>query len=239
MKNSKEYSEKLARYVSAMKKEHAAAKMPEFVDPLESLIYAMICEYTTDANAHRVYKRICSHFVDFNDLRVSRVEEVLDVMDESGPEAQQAAAMMTQVLNQVYEKYDRMSLDALKEGGKRQGRKELEDLNGISRFAVDYCFVTAFEGHAVPLKESMKARLKELELIHPESTDDEIRGFLERQVSASEGWAFYTSLCSECEGTGRSSDGGKGSAKSSRKPAVKKDAPAGKKAAEKKPLKSK
>lgn len=222
MKNSKEYSEKLTSYLGALKKAPAAAKMPTFADPLESMVYAMICEYTTEANAARVYKRICSHFVDFNDLRVSRVEEVLDVMDDSGPEAQRAAAMMTKVLNHVYERYDRMSLDALKESGKRQGRKELEELEGVSRFAVDFCFVTALEGHAVPLKENMKVLLKAEGLIHPESTDDEIRGFLERQVSAADGWAFYTYLCGQCEGV----DSGEARAKSARRKATAKKADA-------------
>lgn len=220
MKNSKEHSEKLARYMQSMK-QASAVKMPEFADPLEAMIYAMICEYTTDANAPRVYKRICSHFVDFNDLRVSRIEEIADVMDDSSPAAQKAAAMITHLLNQVYDRYDRMSLDVLKEGGKRQGRKELEEIDGISHFAVDYCFLTSLEGHAVPLKESMKAHLKAQECIHPESTDDEIRGFLERQVSASDGWAFYAFLCGVCEGTG--GDGTK-AARSRKAPARKAEA---------------
>lgn len=200
MKNSKEYSEKFNQYLSVVKKTPVAAKRPQFADPLEALIFGLIGEFTTEANAQRIYKRICSHFVDFNDLRVSRPEEILDVMDDSSPAAQQAAVRMTRVLHQVYDRYDRMSLSTLKEGGKRQGRKELEELDGISRFAVDYCFLTAFDGHAIPLKEPMRRRLIEMQLLHPESTDDEIHGFLERQINAADGWTFYAVLCGQCEG---------------------------------------
>ena len=199
MKNSKEYSDKLGRFLGGMKKKSKVPDLPEFNDPLETLIYGIICECMTEANAARVFKRIRSHFVDFNDLRVSRTEEILDVMDTVSPQAQQAAEMITRVLNEVYEKYDRMSLDVLKEGGKRQGRKELEDLQGISRFAVDYCFLIALGGHSIPLKESMTRLLLEEELIHPDSSEDEIHGFLERQINATDGWMFYNFLCGHCE----------------------------------------
>ena len=171
-----------------------------YEEPLDSVVVALISEHRDEGDTRKIYKRMQSHFMDLNDLRVSRSEEILDVMNDHSESAQTAAQLVSRILNQVYDRYDTMSLAVLKNTGKRQGRKELEELDGMSRFAVDYCFVTALGGHAIPLTEPMKSLLRREELIHPEATDDEIHGFLERQIPAADGWVFYCLLRAAAEG---------------------------------------
>lgn len=220
MKNSKDYSGKVKKLFREWKR-RASDLIPAFYEePLDAVVVALISEHCTDEDARKIYKRMQSHFVDLNDLRVSRNEEILEVINDHTETAQTAAQAVTRILNQVYDRYDTMSLAVLKNMGKRQGRKELEELNGMSRFAVDYCFVTALGGHAVPLTESMKSLLGREELIHPEATEDEIHGFLERQIPAADGWAFYCLLRAAAEGTLKeqaASDSGAAEKKTARK----------------------
>jgi endonuclease III len=229
MKNSKEYSPKIEKLFKSLKKEAAEVKPVSYDEPIDAIVYAFVSAFTTEANVGKILKRIAGHFVDINDLRVSRPEEIAEVFGDMSEAAIASAQSMTMVLNAIYEKYDKVSLGGLTEEGKRQARKDLEEIAGMTPFAVAYTFLTALGGHAIPLTERMVAYLRENDLAHPDATLQEIESFLERQVSAADAYTFYAVLRSQAEG------GVKPAVKANSKPAAKKAAkPAGKKTAVKK-----
>ncbi len=201
MKNSKEYGARIRKAFQAWKRLSSALEPASYEDPIEALVVGHISQFYTEADTKKIYKRIQNHFVDLNDLRVARTEEILDVMGDHSPQAQTAAQSLIRMLNQICDRYDGLTLASLKGQGKRQGRKAVEDIEEVGRFAVDYCFLTALGGHAVPLTDKMKEYLIREQLICPESSDEEIHGFLERQISASDAWRFYALLRAAAEGT--------------------------------------
>lgn len=194
MKDSKDYSPRLAKLVRSLKKNGEKHPMPSYPDPIEAIIYALISEPISEAAAGRTFKRMKSHFVDLNDLRVSRVEEIQDILRDVSPQAETSAQSVTRVLNTIFEKTDRISLDTLCHEGKRQAHKALSEIEGITPFAVNYCFLTALGGHAVPLTEGMLKYLRDHEIVHPEASLEDIGGFLERQIAAADAYDFYASL---------------------------------------------
>ena len=173
--------------------------MPQYGDPIEAVVYALLSESMLEEAAGRLYRRTVKHFVDFNDLRVSRREEILDVFRDSSAEFEKSAASITRTLNAIFEKTNRISLEGLTQEGKRQAHKELSEMEGITPFAVSYCFLTAMGGHAIPLNAKMLDYLRANELVHPNATDAEIAGFLERQISAADAYDFYLFLRHEAE----------------------------------------
>ncbi|MCE5184795.1 MAG: hypothetical protein LLF76_01560 [Planctomycetaceae bacterium] len=199
MKDSKEYSPRLSKLVRSLKRGTEKRVAPAFTDPIEAVIYALISERISDAAATRAFKRLKSHFIDLNDLRVSRIEEIQDVLRDGSQQAEAGARAITQVLNAVFDKTDHISLAALGAEGKRQAHKELSEIPGITPFAVDYCFLTALGGHAIPLTEQMLNYMKENQIVHPQASLEEIAGFLERQIPAAEAYEFYDLLRSAIE----------------------------------------
>jgi endonuclease III len=199
MKDSKDYSPRLAKLVRSLKKGGDKPSLPTYSDPIEAIVYALISEPVTEAVAARTFKRLKSHFVDLNDLRVSRVEEIQDIMRDVSEQSEISARAITCVLNAIFEKTDRISLDHLAQEGKRQAHKALSEITGMTPFAVNYCFLTALGGHAIPLTEGMLSYLRQHEIVHPEASLDEISGFLERQIAASEAYEFYVLLRHEVE----------------------------------------
>ncbi|HOK66765.1 MAG TPA: hypothetical protein PK054_08870 [Anaerohalosphaeraceae bacterium] len=221
MKNSKEYGAKLKKVFQSWKRQGSDCEPVTYEDPIEALVVGLISEMYPEAEAKKIYKRIQSHFVDLNDLRVARSEEILEVMGDHSPQAQTAAQTLTRMLNQICDRYDALSLISLRNLGKRQGRKAVEDIEGVTRFAADYCFLTALGGHAIPLTGKMKEYLIREEMIHPEATEEEIHGFLERQIAAADGWLFYSLLRAAAEGTLSSAEKGRSAdsdAKNKKKP---------------------
>jgi endonuclease III len=212
MKNNKEYGVKIDKFFRSVKSGQKV-KPAEFADPIDALIYGLISESTTERQAKRVFKNIQSHFVDYNDLRVSRTEEVQELMEDLTTKGEQVAGNLTKILSAVFDKYDGMSLKTIDAQGKRQAKKELDELPGVTHFAVNFCFLAALEGHAIPLTEPMLNFLKERELVDPQITQDEIETFLERHISASNGWEFYELLRQAAEAGGRKNATARESAK--------------------------
>jgi len=194
MKNSKEYGKKVAKLYRSLKRTHAKVKKREFADPARAIVYAIVSENMRKSAAKSVFKKVEAHFVDLNDLRVCRAEEIYDVINIASEDSEKTASKLTEFLGVIFIKYDTVNLKELKEIGKRQARKGLEELGILSRFSICYCFLTSLGGHAIPLTNKMIEYLKDGELVHPDASDDEIEGFLERQISAANAYEFYTLL---------------------------------------------
>jgi endonuclease III len=192
MKDSRKYAEKLMRAYRSGKREHGKTEKPEYEMSTDALIYAIVSENLPESAAQTAVKKLARHFVDWNDLRVSRPEEIVDVLGKDTPENRRIADALTQALHAIFNKYDVVNLDVLKESGKRQAKAVLEKILPSSRFVINYVVLTAFDGHSIPVTPRMLEYLKKNEFVHPDSEIEEIEGFLERQIPASQTYNFYS-----------------------------------------------
>lgn len=199
MKDSKKYADKLMKTYRSGKRGYGKVEKPEYEFSTDSLIYAIVSENLNESAAQSSVKKLARHFVDWNDLRVSRPEEIVDVLGKDNAENRRIADALTSALFAIFNKYDVINLDALKEGGKRQAKAILQKLLPSSRFVINYIVLTVFEGHSIPLTARMLDYLKKNELVNPEAEIDEIEGFLERQITASQAYDFYAIMRQESE----------------------------------------
>ncbi len=194
MKNSKEYSKKIHTLYRSLKSKHGKVERIAYDEPADALVYGLISEHIRQRAASSAMKRFGDYFVDLNDLRVSRIEEILEMVGEDTEATRQGVLALTKVLRHIFNEYHRVSLEDLKKMGKRPARQVLEKMDGASVFAVDYVMLTALQGHAIPLTATMTAYLKKNELVYPEADDKQIEGFLAKQISAKNAYEFYVLL---------------------------------------------
>ena len=199
MKGSREYSKKLRKLYRSLKSKYAKPQPVVYEEPLEALVYGVVSEGMSEAAAQSAMKRFADYFIDMNDLRVSRVEEIVEVLGGETTVAKDISATLAKVLGAVYDKYSTVSLKTLKKMGKKPARQVIEKLEGVSAFTADYCTLTSLQGHAIPLTKRMSDYLKNEELVHPEADEKQIGGFLGRQVSANSAYEFYALLRRESE----------------------------------------
>lgn len=230
MKDSKEYSKKVRKLYRSLRQQSPQVKKVAYNEPLEAMVYATISDNMDEAKAEAAIKRINDHFMDLNDLRVSLQGEIVEVLGADTPVTSNLALQVTKSLREVFEKYNLLSLESLKKIGKRPARQALETIDGISRFVVDYCMLTAFGGHAIPLTKKMIEYLKSSELVHPDADEEEIEGFLTRQISADNGYEFYALLRRESESKKASRKKAKATRKGKTKPKTEKKTKKAKKA---------
>jgi len=199
MKDSKKYGTEIQKFYRSLKRKNPKVKKVEYDDIAESLVHAAVLEHMSESVTKAAFKRFGAHFVDFNDMRVSRTEEIVEMLGQDTEDARKVGANVIRILTGIFRKYNNVNLDSLRKLGKRQGRLVLEKFEGISRFCVDYCVLTALQGHAIPLTEAMIKYLKDNGLVHPEAQLDDIEGFLTRQISAANAYEFYVLLRGETE----------------------------------------
>ena len=199
MKNSSEYSQKVQKLHRSLKRKHLNVQPVSYEDPVEALIYAVVSEHISLSAAQSAVKEIADYFIDLNDLRVSGIEEIVEVLGCDSAVTRSIASSITKVLMAIFRRYHTVSLESLKKTGKRPAKQALEKIEGVSSFMVDYCMLTALKSHAAPLTEKMIDYLRTEELVHPDADRQQIEGFLARLISAENAYEFYTLLRRESE----------------------------------------
>ena len=199
MKNSKDYSRKVQKLYRDLKRQYQKPQKVEYTIVIDALVYAIVSENISIAKARSASRKLADYFIDFNDLRVSQLEEIVEVLGGDTAVTRNIASMLTMALGTVFREYNTVSLEALKKIGKRPARQVLEKIDGTTSFVVDYCVLTALGGHAIPLTKGMVEYLRTNQLVHPNADQQQIEGFLARQVSAKNAYEFYALLrrCSE------------------------------------------
>ena len=199
MKDSKQYSEKIQKLYRSLKRRYQKPRKAVYNDPVDAIVYAVVSENITATAAQSAMKRLEDHFIDLNDLRVSRPEEIVEVLAEDTPVTRDTASALTRVLRAVFDKHNTISLETLKKIGKRPARQALEKMDGTDDFVVDYCMLTSLHAHAIPLAKKMTEYLKSNQLVHPDADLQQIKGFLARQISAEKAYEFYALLRRQSE----------------------------------------
>ncbi len=199
MKNSQEYARKIQKLYRSLKQSYVKAKSVTYERIIDVLVYGCLSEYLSESAAKAALKKLEEHFVDINEIRVSRPTEIAELLETDKATAKKVSLRLINTLMGVFNKYNTLSLETLQKLGKKPARQVLVQIVGEDGFVVDYCMMTAMGGHSIPLSESMVEYLKEYKMVHPETGREDIQSFLVRQIPAKNGYEFYCFLKQESE----------------------------------------
>src|SRR5215208_8459678 len=163
-------------------------------DPLHALVRGAMSFDVPDARAEEAMKVVAQEFVDLNELRVATELEVQDLLGSRYPEIVRRVLMITQTLNNIFEREHTLSLDRLKTVSKRDARQFLRELPDIHPFVEAYVMLFAFEGHAVPVDNQTLTYLKAQGIVEENTTVDEAQRFIEHAMKAEECADLYACL---------------------------------------------
>ena len=203
MKNSSLYAQRIGQIYRMLKRKYGKVEPPVHDEPADAVVAGIVSQGLGLKSSKVAVKRLFRHFVDLNDLRVSRPEEITEVLGGDSPEARQTAAAITKALGLIFDKYNTVSLQCLKKGGKKAARDSLQKIDDLNGFVIDYCMVTSLKAHAVPLTGDMLQFMRSNELVDPEAEDAEIENFMARQVTSAHAYEFYELMRRGCEHGGK------------------------------------
>jgi len=143
--------------------------------------------------AAEVLETLKKTFFDLNEIRVSTVKELSEVMQPlADPPA--AAARLKGILQSVFESEYAFDLESLKKQNLGVAIKRLQKLDGASSFVVAYAVQTALAGHSIPVDKGTLAALFILGLINENEWRSGNPPAMERAIPKSKGQEFGSLL---------------------------------------------
>jgi len=175
-------------------KKHYRPVLPDPNRPvLEHLLFACCAENAHYDAAEEAFAALVHNFFDFNEVRVSSVRELSEVM--SGlPEPAAAAHRVKRVLQSVFESTYSFDLEELRKLNLGPASERLTKLDGSTAFSVAYVVQAALGGHAIPVDLGVLRALCAVDLISEEDLEAGTVPGLERAVAKSKGLEFASLL---------------------------------------------
>ena len=136
-----------------LKKHYQPTPIPER-PALEHLLYACCLENAQYEAADKAYAALSTAFFDWNEVRVSTVKELAEVMHML-PEPTASAGNVKHVLQTVFEATYSFDIEALKKMPLGQAQQKLQKYDGVTPFALAYVTQAALGGHAIPLDRGL------------------------------------------------------------------------------------
>jgi endonuclease-3 len=155
---------------------------------LSAVVYGICHEDTTREQANQALSRFNDEFFDWNEVRVSSVDEIRESL-AGIPQPEEKAGRIRRFLRQLFQRTYSFSLDGLT---KKPLKDALKVLHTYEAFDSDYVTATVIQqalgGHALPVDKPVIRVLQRLGIA--ESNPTALRALLERAIPKNRGAEF-------------------------------------------------
>lgn len=157
---------------------------------LEAVVFGICHEDASRDLANQALSRFKDNFFDWNEVRVSSLEEIQEALVGLA-KGDERAYRIRRFLRQLFEKTYGFTLEALAKKPLKESVKVLQEYDALNS---DYVLATvtqlALGGHAIPIDESSRRALERLGVAEAETDVATLRGALERAVPKNRGAEF-------------------------------------------------
>ncbi len=186
---AKNRADQLTKLHKFVKKEYEAVLPPSNRSVLDHMLYACCLEDSTSEAADEAFARLQENFFDWNEVRVTTVDELSESM-KSVARPMEAAQRVRKTLQGVFEAYYQFDLDFLKKENLGKSIQQFEKFRGVTPFVISYVAQHGLGGHSIPVDKSLLLLCYVLGIIsEDEATKGKIPG-LERTIPKSKGIDF-------------------------------------------------
>lgn len=180
----------LNEVLTLLKKRYKLEPRAEKLSVLEAIVYGICHEGTTREQAEQALSRFREQFFDWNEVRVSSIEEIQGVL-AGQDQAEERANRLRRFLRQLFDKTYEFALDGL---SKKPLKESVKFLSEYEALGSDYVLATVIQqglgGHAMPVDQPIRRGLVRLGVVEDEADLHSIRSLLERAVPKNRGSEF-------------------------------------------------
>lgn len=119
------------------------------------MVFSMVLWEASLNQARAAYKRLLEHIADFNDLRVCFVTEMMPMLGERYPLGAERCARIKSVLQDVFKRQNRLSLEAILQAPREDAAAYVASLEGLPPFAAARVVRYRLELPAIPVDERL------------------------------------------------------------------------------------
>jgi endonuclease III len=167
-----------------LRKEATRSRTEPVDDPTEQVLLGILCRSASESRAAAALQALRNATVDLNELRVTPVSEIVEILGSDYPQNRTVAEALSRTLNAVFNRQHDVALANLKTMGVKAAGAFLNNLDGVDAHARAFVLMRVFKAHVFPVDDNMLSYLRRSEYVAPDATLEDVQLFLERQVKA-------------------------------------------------------
>lgn len=183
----------LTKLHKVLKKHYEPVNPPAGRTLLENMLFACCLENSPYAAAEQAYEAVSKAYFDWNEVRVSTVKEISEVM-KALPDPQASANLLRRCLQATFEANYSFDLEPMKKLNLGVAVQKLSSYDGMSAFVVSYITQTSLGGHSIPLDAGAMGSLAVLGLVEPGASAKDGCSGMERAIPKNKGLEFGSLL---------------------------------------------
>lgn len=168
--------EKLRRVAGLLKAAYGRQRKKKTLNPLDQLILDLLAENSSERRARQGFKRLKTDFVDWNETRVSSLNEIESAISMVA-QAPAKAALVKKILVEIFTGHHRVALDFLREATDAVAGRYLGHFEGLGKKTIANCVRVLKQGISGPTFEVARV-LRRLNLIKSSLNHEEIKELL-------------------------------------------------------------
>ncbi len=168
------------------------ANLVETDDPMRLLLLGIYSNFGSEQRAAAAVERLFGAVVDVNELRVTPVADLVQIVGVDYPNSRGAAEEASKALNSIFNRTHDLDLRFLRTAGKKAAVAFLDSLDGLSPHAKAFFQQRYLNIHTIPLDANMHAYLQRSDCIEQEAGVAEAQKFLTSVIRDRDAAAFYS-----------------------------------------------
>jgi len=154
MRNATQYANRIKRLLGKIRGEAKKDPPVEVEDATQTLLLGILSRSATEKKAFDALTRLTEATVDLNDLRVTPVAEMVQIVGVGYPQVRSVCEETSQVLGSIFNRIHELDLSFLKSMGKKAAASFMDSLDGLSQHANAFFTLRYLETAAVALDEA-------------------------------------------------------------------------------------
>ncbi|MDE0888233.1 MAG: histone H1-like repetitive region-containing protein [Phycisphaerales bacterium] len=191
---------KPAKLSALLKKHHPSAEKGDLPsasaseDPVTVLLHSWLLWEASSEQAETAMAKLMESRVDVNEIRVSLPHELAPTVGKRYPRLEERLLGIKKSLHSIYLRRHEISLNYVREKGKRDAKAEIESLDGINPFVSARVLRLSFGVHAMPADEQLSLLLHELGVINEPVEHEVLATWLASEVKVDDGHRAIAAL---------------------------------------------
>ncbi len=186
-------SAQFTRLHKILKKHYAPVAPDPNRSVLEHLLFAACLENAHYRVAEEMFGALVHTFFDWNEIRVSSVRELSEVLSEL-PDPAAAGLRVKRILQHIFEATYAFDLEDLRKQNLAPAVERLEKIEGTTKFSIAYVIQSALGGHAIPIDSGTLNALRVVDLATDADVAAGVIPGLERAIPKTSGIEFGSLL---------------------------------------------
>lgn len=183
----------ITKLQKVLRKHYKPIDVPVNRPVLEQMIYGCCLENAPFDLAETAVKALSTTFFDWNEVRVSTLKELSEVVSML-PDPMAAAVRLRGVLQGIFETTYSFDVDSMRKLNLGQALKKVEKLPGMSQFVLAFATQTALGGHSIPIDRGTLDALWIVGIVSDAEKSKQIAPGIERAVPKNKGVEFFSLL---------------------------------------------